>query len=99
MCRHITTVYVCGHRIIAPTESTCSKKTVHRSGILSYFKSGKSDSPCPVCHERITEESSIRLTVEKEKEKEKAKAKAKELKNLPVVDWLEKIEEAGAPGT
>ncbi|KAL0636599.1 hypothetical protein Q9L58_004444 [Maublancomyces gigas] len=88
MCRHITTVYVCGHRIIAPTESTCSNKTTHRSGILSYFKSGKSDSACPVCHKRILEESSV-----------PEKKKKKETKNLPVVDWLEKIEEAGAPGT
>lgn len=93
MCRHITTVYVCGHRIIAPTESTCANKAAHRSGILSYFKSGKSDSACPVCHERIMEESSVRLMAEKEKER------TEELKNLPVVNWLEKIEEAGAPGT
>lgn len=93
MCRHITTVYLCGHRVIAPAESTCTDKATHRGGILSYFKSGKSDSACPVCHGRILVESRDRVMAETQKKR------LKELKNRPVVDWLEKIREAGAPGT
>lgn len=50
MCHHMTTTFLCGHRVIAPIESMCADKICRRNGIFSYFKSGKADTVCHVCH-------------------------------------------------
>lgn len=93
MCRHITTVYLCGHRVIAPTRSTCANKAAHRSSILSYFRSGRAGSACPVC------EVAAAAEVDKERRKTKEEGGGEQGGADPVLDWLQGIREAGAPGS
>lgn len=69
MCKHTTTIYICGHRLrnMLPTSAACARGLLHAYGPDAVFHVAKVARICAVC-EKGNDERAERAEEEEEEE-------------------------------